>query len=319
MPVVRKAFTLVELLVVIAIIGILIALLLPAVQSAREAARRLQCTNNLKQIALAMHSYHTAVGSLPQGCLLEPGDTGRLGGTWYDDCTWVYRMGPYIEQQGWFDAFDFTKSCSHPDNISARKQRISLFECPSDGGIENQWDDPRWSRMRYNYAVNWGNTSTAQQATRGNQTFGGAPFTFKKPKKFSDIRDGLANTLMLSEVITAKGSGWDGSIGDCTLCRGGQGFETWTGPNSTLPDEVDETAPRDSGSYGLNCIVGLARRPTNETPFPPDLHHAARSRHPGGVNAALCDGSVQFFNDSIDLSIWRALSTTQGGEVIDML
>lgn len=317
MRIFRNAFTLVELLVVIAIIGILIAMLLPAVQAAREAARRMQCTNNLKQIALGMHNYEAAIGSLVPGCLLEAGDPSRSVGNWFDDTTWIYMMGPYIEQQSWFEMFDFNKSAADSDNYNARRQLIQTFSCPSDGAVQNQGDHLNWSRYRYNYAVNWGNTSTVQQPTRGTETFGGAPFTFKQPKKFSEFTDGLANTLIVSEVITAKYSGWDGSIGDCTICRGGQGFETWTGPNSALPDQVDETVPRDNGNFGLNAVLGYSGRPTT-VPFPPDLHHAARSQHPGGVNAALCDGSVRFFGDAIELTTWRALSTTKGGEVFEL-
>ena len=315
----KIGFTLVELLVVITIIGILISLLLPAVQSAREAARRMQCGNNLKQISLGMHNYHTARGCFPQGCLLKPGMAGRWGG-WFDEYTWIHFMGPYIEQQAWFDMFDFSLALEAPENKQARAVYVGLFACPSDSAAKNQWWSDPYLRWRYCYVVNWGNTSTGQQATRGTSpdlaTFGGAPFTFHDPVAIAQIRDGTSNTLMLSEVIPAKGPEWEGSLGDCTLCRGGQGFETWTGPNSALPDLVDETCP-PSGEPGINCAVGLAGVPFSN-PFPTNLHHAARSQHPGGVNAALCDGSVQFFTNSIDLSTWRALSTAKGGEVASM-
>ncbi len=311
----KSAFTLVELLVVITIIGILISLLLPAVQAAREAARRLQCGNNLKQLGLAMHNYHTAKGCFPQGCLFKPGMTNRMGGTFFDDCTWIHYMGPYLEQQAWFDSFDFSASCSDAKNKAAREVYISVFACPSDSAAKNQFYDVNWSRWRHCYAVNWGNTSTGQQATRDSVAFGGAPFTWHRPATIAEIRDGTSNTLMMAEVIPAKGPNWEGSIGDCTLCRGGQGFEAWTGPNSPLPDQVDETCPPD-GEMGINCIVGLSSRPGNDPPWPTELHHAARSQHPGGVNAALCDGSIQFFSNSIDLGTWRALSTSKGGEVV---
>ncbi len=312
------AFTLVELLVVIAIIGILISLLLPAVQAAREAARRAQCSNNLKQLALGMHLYLDGHGSFPPGCLLAPGMAGRQGFRWYDDCTWAHAILPYIEQQNVYDRFDLKLSCSHANNKPARQVKIALMACPSDGLAENEWQSATWSRVRYNYAVSWGNTSTSQQATRGTETFGGAAFTWNTPTPMADLRDGSSNTLLLAEVISAKGASWQGSLGDCTICRGGQGFETWTGPNSPIPDAVDQTCPDQGDLRGINCVVGLTQAPGEGSPFPPNLHHAARSQHPGGVHAALGDGAVRFFSDSTDLALWRGLSTSQGGEVLQL-
>ncbi len=311
-------FTLVELLVVITIIGILISLLLPAVQAAREAARKLQCSNNLKQLALGMHNYHVARECFPQGCLMQQYETGRAGsgGPWYNDCTWLAYMGPYIEQQAWFDLYNFSVSCHHSVNEQAHKFKVATMICPSDSAAQNEWSSAEWGRWRYCYVVNWGNTSTIQQPTRDTVTFLGAPFTFKRPVTIAEIRDGTSNTLMMSETVPAKAADWDGPLGDCTVCRGGQGFESWTGPNSPLPDQVDQTCPAAGNGQGINCVVGYPSLPPFSGTYPTELHHAARSQHPGGVNASLCDGSVQFFTDSIDLSIWRALSTTKGGEVV---
>ncbi len=221
-------------------------------------------------------------------------------------------MGPFIEQQPYYDAFDFNYSCTDPINKQARKNKLAVFACPSDGCSENQWDHDFWARVRYNYVVNWGNTSSAQQETRGTEEFAGAPFTWGKPRRFSNIIDGTSSTLMLSEVLNPKGPDWEGSLGDITICRGGQAFETWTGPNSDMPDIVERSCP-STGNF--NCELGYPGVPV-DVPFPPNLHHAARSKHPGGVNAAMCDGSVHFFSDNIDLFTWRALSTTQGHEII---
>lgn len=314
----RHGFTLVELLVVITIIGILIALLLPAVQAAREAARRAQCSNNLKQLSLGMHNYHSARNCFPQGCLFKPGMPARFGG-WYDEFTWAHYLAPYIEQEAWLKMFDFNRGLTEAVNWDARKVYVAAYACPSDSAAKCQFYSDLYARWRYCYVVNWGNTSTGQQPTRGaspnDVKFAGAPFTFHRPVSIEEITDGTSSTLMMSEVIPAKGPDWEGSLGDCTLCRGGQGFETWTGPNSSVPDSVDETCP-PPGTPGINCVVGYPTAPW-PTPFPTDLHHAARSQHPGGVNAAMCDGSVRFFINSIDLFTWRALSTTRGGEVIN--
>lgn len=311
-----KAFTLVELLVVIAIIGILIALLLPAVQAAREAARRMNCSNNVKQLSLAMHNYHDVHKSFAAGCLLAPGMTPRLSSTWYDDYTWYHYLMAYLELGNYIKLFDYRKSAYDSAHLAARKIKVPLFECPSDSMAENEFFSDNWARWRACYAVNWGNTSTSQQPTRGTEEFAGAPFTFREGIRIAEIRDGTSHTLMMSEVIPAKGPNWDGSLGDICLCRGGQSFVSWTTPNSFVPDAVDETCPVDNGKLGINCVIGYAPRPGNSAPYPGDLHHAARSQHPGGVNVALCDGSVRFVADDIDLTTWRALSTTHGNEIL---
>ena len=343
-----QAFTLVELLVVIAIIGILIALLLPAVQAAREAARRSACKNNLRQVALAMHNHESAIRRLPRGCY---GDYNSGGGRprrqgspqllpWYEDTTWAYLLTPYIEEGNVTDLFNLDLTANAPENEAARRVKIAVYECPSDQAIRNEFSNNFWARWRYNYAVNWGNTSTSQSmgnsmppnsagvrtdtSTGADQlpdaTFGGAPFTFGVGVKFAKINDGLSNTLMVAEKITGKGSnteiyGTMGSFGDCTLCRGGQGFQTWTRPNSDRPDLDDSACP--DAEPDIHCEVG-GPAPAGTT-YPQEDHQAARSKHPGGVNAALCDGSVQFYTDDIDIFVWRALGTSQGDEVVNEL
>ncbi len=309
-------FTLVELLVVIAIIGILIALLLPAVQAAREAARRAQCVNNLKQIALGMHTYHDSRRALPFGAIRGPGsvDSSRqdtTSGRWFDDFTWLSQIGPQIEQQAWYDSFDFKVTVSHPKNDTGRRTKVAIFGCPSDGLVENEWYSNIWARVRTNYVVNWGNTGYAQKDQNSNWRFCGAPFTFARSIKFDHLTDGLSRTLMLSETLTPKGADWEGPLGETIIATGGQTFDSYVTPNSKVPDEVNRRCPVDPRFANL-CIV--AADITSSIPL---THHcAARSKHPGGVNAAFCDGSVHFFSENIDLAVWRALSTSQGGETL---
>jgi len=315
-----SAFTLVELLVVIAIIGILIALLLPAVQAAREAARRAQCVNNLKQIALAMHTYHDSRRALPFGAIRGPGsvDPSRQDvttGRWYDDFTWLSQIGPQIEQLAWYNLFNFKVTVSHPANYEARKTKIELFGCPSDGIAENEFYPPNnpqlWARVRTNYVVNWGNTGYSQKDQNSTWRFGGAPFTFARSIKFDHITDGLSRTLMLSETLTPKGADWEGPLGETIIATGGQTFDSYVTPNSEVPDAVNRRCPVDI-RFMNRCIV--VADITNDIPL--NHHCAARSNHPGGVNAAFCDGSVTFFSNNIDLQVWRALTTSQGGETI---
>jgi len=312
----NRAFTLVELLVVIAIIGILIALLLPAVQAAREAARRMECTNHLKQLALGMLNYESARKGFPPAAISwEPAEYGSRGpGTWYDDHGWYSQIGPYIEQQAWYDSIDFRVSFSHERNDRPRRQMIGLFACPSDKGIQrNEWDSTTWARVRANYVVNFGNTNYGQTAKAG-VLFGGAPFTYRRHTPMSELTDGTSNTLMMSEILalpelSSQCHGcWGGPLSDLSTSLGGQTFEGWLPPNSPVGDEV------------ARLIVAAEYYRKNGIPVPTPASDsklqsfAARSHHPGGVQAALCDGSVHFFNSTIDLAVWRALSTAAGGE-----
>jgi prepilin-type N-terminal cleavage/methylation domain-containing protein len=303
-------FTLVELLVVIAIIAILVTLLLPAVQAAREAARRTQCINNLKQLALGMLNFESARQGFPAAAVSwTPDDyAGRGPGSWYDDHGWYSQTGPYIEEQAWYDMIDFDLSFSHQANSLGRRHKIPMFGCPSDVGlVENEWQSPTWARLRGNYVVNFGNTNYGQQEKAG-VPFLGAPFTSVKMTPLRRITDGSSKTLMMSEikVVLPNGPGWGGPLSDFTTALGGQTFQGWLPPNSPVPDEI------------ARLIVGPDYYLNNKIPVPIPASHsytqsiAARSHHTGGVNAVRCDGSVQFAPDDIDLPVWRALSTAEG-------
>ena len=314
-----SAFTLIELLVVIAITGLLLALLLPAVQAARESARRAQCSNNIKQISLGLIGYHTALGSFPPGARMGPTtpNGAPCPGGWNCDFTWQAFTGPYIDEMVWFDLFDFKVCISWYTNYQGRMMVIPTFICPSSAGVGIVTDpdpsDPRlnleFSRLRTNYVVNWGNTSYGQ-VTLAGVAFKNAPFTFVTPIKFKSIQDGLSHTLLLSETLTPVLTNiYAGSIAETSLNEGGATFNTYITPNSTAPDLSFRGCPVP-GDGGTNCQV--------ENNWPNANYYAARSLHPGGVNASFCDGSVHFFSDEIDLSVWRALSTSQGSESIGL-
>ncbi len=332
----RRAFTLIELLVVIAIIAVLIALLLPAVQAAREAARRAQCVNNLKQIGLALQNYHDVQGSFPYGAKAT---------SW---ATWYHAMLPYIEASTLSNSYNFQGSgCSTPpltysgpENATATNSRINSFSCPSD-----QNDAPLAGVVSMNYGANFGNTGTGfwqcTTATIGGVTvaFGGAPFSwinayqgctnpytnqYSNTYGIASITDGTSNTMLVAEVIQGHDLGPVNTYDLRGFIQYGSsaGFSTLLGPNSPLPDDLNAATncvnkapnpPCEFRGIGLTNIQGAD--PRNGSMVPID-QYASRSRHPGGVNAVNADGSVHFYKNSINIGVWRAASTTRGGEVI---
>jgi prepilin-type N-terminal cleavage/methylation domain-containing protein len=312
----KSGLTLIEVLVAIAIIGILISTLLPAMQSAREASRRAHCSNNVKQIALAMHHYHDSLQELPPGAISWVGEfVGKRAGPgdWFDDHGWYSQIGPYIEQQTWHDMIDFDVSFSDVTNLAPRRMSIPLYSCPSDGQKRNEWDSPWWARVRGNYVVNFGNTVYGQTEKNGVR-FRGAPFSYHRSSRMNQIRDGLSHTLMISECITIDeldrdgGGDWGGPISDMATSLGGQTFQAWLTPNSRELDDVARMCPPMNVWNGLPGCNFIGYDMTQQS-------LAARSHHAGIVHAARCDGSVGAMADEIDLSAWRALATSKGDEI----
>ena len=314
----KPGFTLLELLVVIAMIGVLLALLLPAVQSSREAARRAQCTGNLKQIALAMHNYVGVHSVLP------PGKKGCCWGTWL-----VYVL-PELEQQPLYNAwnscginspgvpanYDLDLRYFGAANVTVTSTRLGVYLCPSDfsnAPITAAVNGRTYACTSQNYAANFGNTTVLQTDYQGIP-FGRAPFVdigspfgdYGQPARatvgFNAITDGTSNTLLLSEVVVGQGVDLRGFSwwGDAAT------FETFSTPNSSFPDVLFSL---------IYCINQPPNPPcTVATTALPEMY-AARSRHPGGVNVAMVDGSVRFFKDGVNLQIWRYASTIAGAEV----
>jgi prepilin-type N-terminal cleavage/methylation domain-containing protein/prepilin-type processing-associated H-X9-DG protein len=304
----RVGFTLIELLVVIAIIAILIGLLLPAVQKVREAAARTQCMNNLKQLGLALHNYHDANQKFPSG--IAPSNRCCFG-------TWVVPTLPYMEQDNLYKLYvDYStgpNTYSAVPNRPVTTTRLKVMSCPSDN--QNTFATGGVNITLHNYVVNMGNTGIIRDPatafvvvtnTYGSSgvTYGGAPFKVSQPMTIQGISDGSSNTLMVSETL----QGANNDLRGLTWWGYGSGFMTYLGPNSSSPDIMQDANYCKNQPPNAPCFAPY----TTDQP----ITLAARSRHSGGINAALGDGSVRFFSNSVDLLTWRALGTAQGGEVV---
>jgi prepilin-type N-terminal cleavage/methylation domain-containing protein len=308
----QSGFTLVELLVVIAIIGILVALLLPAVQSAREAGRRTQCANSMRQLALAAHGYHDTYKKMIKGARTWAGDPLPPGnGQWYDDHGWYGPILPFIEQQNVYSKIDWMKNFSDAVNEAARRARVTTFECPNDGLKENEFSTTTWARWRGNYVVCWGNTNYGQTDRNGVKGYPGA-FSYRPNRSLAALTDGTSNTLLFSECVTTSGPGWDGPIAEIQIATGGQTFTAWLTPNAKVNDEVQRQCP--AANY-LNGIPGCTNLGGGQE-F--NAYFTARSKHPVGVNASLADVSTRFVANSVDLAVWRALSTANEGTPVEV-
>ncbi len=307
----RSAFTLVELLVVIAIIGVLVSLLLPAVQAAREAARRMSCRNNLKQLSLALHNYELSHRKFPPGRLPFPFVFSPQA-----------QLLPYVEQGNVQNLLNFSNppltfgSFPHAAaNEAVAKTPLELFLCPSDAlrVPGSDFGAVNYPASTGSGLVNNGSINAADGVIFAVSTIG-----------FRDITDGTSQTIVFSESILGNGSN---STGALPLDRVRQTIELTAGTPTTPAACAPGGSTLWSGQRGSKWINGHFADtlynhfypPNSETPDCNNGHHnyaltAARSFHPGGVNAALCDGSVQFVQESIDLTVWRALATRSGGE-----
>jgi prepilin-type N-terminal cleavage/methylation domain-containing protein/prepilin-type processing-associated H-X9-DG protein len=297
----RAAFTLVELLVVIAIIGVLVALLLPAVQAAREAARRMSCGNNLKQLALAMHNYHDTHGKLPYSAA----HWGHGG--------WVKMTLPFIEQRALHEKWTEGLVYSSQPNLDLCRIQLKSHMCPTDRWTFSTWGNGGQRMANMNYAVNLGNTTVYRVSPFNGVTFQGAPFEYvenhaaNRPPtySFAAITDGTSSTLMLAEVR----QGQRPSSGPQTDLRGLQwyghhaGITTLEVPNTKVPDYIQSgwcADPTGAAAIGMPCATESGQD-TGSTP----KNLSSRSLHPGGVQTAMCDGSVQYVSNNIDLITWR--------------
>jgi prepilin-type N-terminal cleavage/methylation domain-containing protein/prepilin-type processing-associated H-X9-DG protein len=327
-----RGFTLIELLVVIAIIAILISLLLPAVQQAREAARRTQCKNNLKQIGLALHNYLDVHRGFPPAFVSDV-STGvnTPGGEWSPHA----RILPFLEQANLYNLADLGLAYDDPANGTIASQRIATFMCPSEPLDQVRTDSGTGLPIHYpvNYGYNAGTWNVWDNTTRtpGNGSFA-TNFSFK----MRDFRDGTSNTLCFSEVKAYTPYNRDGDNGTSTIpgtaaevdalvalggsnksnsghTEGVDGRVHQTGFTTTLVPNSFVTVPAGDASRGGDYTSCREDKNCTTSTF---AAVTSRSYHTGAVNALMMDGSVHSISENIDLGTWRDLGQRNDGNVI---
>jgi prepilin-type N-terminal cleavage/methylation domain-containing protein len=310
----RRGFTLVELLVVIAIIGVLVGLLLPAVQAAREAARRTQCLNTIKQLGIALHNFESARGEFPTGAIwTDNNGDGSVGPYEGARINFHAQLFPYIEKSTVYDITDFKASAGlgavwwYGNNVDATNAALTYLHCPSDGLGGDFFSYPgspnKTARNNYFGVFNGLQASDLRSEDSTKWAF----FDALRATKISNIEDGTSNTLALAEGLTGPDSDARGTAWSDEPC--GAVVYTELLPNSNLPDRClrssiwchdlpEQNRPSSYGDLGVTTTC------------------ASRSAHVGGVQVVMADSSAQFVNESIDIVIWRALATIAGNEVI---
>ena len=330
-------FTLVELLVVIAIIGILIALLLPAVQAAREASRRMSCQNNLKQLGLALQGHATAWGSFPAGI-------GKTPQTSFSAHAMIL---PYLEGQTLHKMIDLEEplmlggggsATVNPVQANAARTVVSVFLCPSDNA------EPRFSEF-LNFSApdeTSGGTNYMVCGGSGTETYydlrypSDGAFWQESSVRFRDIQDGTSHTMVFSESLLGNSCDINGPTPEdpkrymANMCNQHSLSSEGPGLSGIVNPDVESIVAGATywrGCRGATWIWGRQQVNTFSAYMPPNTSvpdmaargigfFAARSNHPGGVNAVFADGSVRFINETIPLEIWRASSTRASGEII---
>lgn len=291
----RRGFTLIELLVVIAIIAILVALLLPAVQQAREAARRAQCKSNLKQIGVALHNYHDSASALPAGNIVVQGASNPFGWGW----TWHSKILPYVDQTPLYERVqnvmgsDAGISTDAEQRLAGRDTRIPVFQCPSQaGGNLNYGGQGGYQPSNYNGNVGTNTFNSNECDTWNDICFrANGIFFMNSSIRMRDVTDGLSNTMMALEVQTKLSPTMAGDDRKYNFSVGGDG-----------------NPPTDISEY----LMGAE---TND-PINGGTTECAGSFHTGGCHILFSDGAVRFLSENLNMTIYRALATREGEELV---
>ena len=321
----KSGFTIVELLVSISIIGILIALLLPAVQAAREAARRISCRNNLKQIGLALHNYQSINSSFPPTfCTTPLENAAGTGASWS-----VHgRLLPQLDQGNAYDKIDLDADWHQQVETGVTFMKVPVFLCPSEPNDHSRTNGGSTYVAPHTYGFNFGTWLVYDPAT---ETVGDGAFVINRGTAIPEFRDGLSNTLAVAEVkayqsyvrnTQSPGSKAPTTPADLAGLSGQlkrTGHAVWPDGRVHHSGVTTVFTPNTRVSYlsgGAEYDIDFNSQQEGKSAS--RITYAAitsRSYHPGMVNVLLMDGSVRWMADSVDETVWRALGTRQGGEV----
>lgn len=302
----RFGFTLIELLVVIAVISLIMSMLLPAVQKAREAARRLQCSNNLKQLGLALHNYHDAFQKFPPGYLsngvTEMQPTDAETGTGF---SWMTMLLPMVEQDTVYDDFDFSLAANDPANTDNQHHIIATLLCPSDNEMEK-----KFIMMDGSNEIEVGATNYVGVYGYGNARMMpgmGTGLLFRNSEvQFRDVKDGTSQTLAIGErTQELHRSIWSAAMPGYTVNAGME----------MMPMHMEGSSSLVLGHVGMDAMPPMMMMPMHHTPNSTSHVVNFSSNHPGGTNFVAVDGSVHFLSDNVYYDVFRHLGEIDDGQL----
>ncbi len=322
----QRGFTLVELLVVIAVIGMLVSLLLPAVQAARESARRSQCSNNLRQIGLGMLAFHDAKGAFPAAYLSQPGgamgpadsETGDAGPGW----TCLVQILPFIEQGNLHASFDLKSPCWAPVNAQAALKVVPTYLCPSVSVESTHYvvkradGTPLADFGRSHYVANAGRNEVWEDLDQNLTNEADGPLFRNSRIRIKDITDGTSHTVFLGEKTPFHSDAtWVGIVPGSTTFPSGN-FPVATG-DAAAPQINVHSGPSDDHGHddedGHDHHATIIHPPNGPFGYVDEMY----SEHDGGCYVAFGDGSVRFIDEQINPLVWSAMSSRAGGETLD--
>jgi prepilin-type N-terminal cleavage/methylation domain-containing protein/prepilin-type processing-associated H-X9-DG protein len=314
----RKAFTLVELLVVIAIVGVLVALLLPAIQAARESARRSECANHLRQVGIGLHSFHDARGYFPSAYLSQPGgamgdadEAGDAGPGW----TCLFQLLPYVEGANTRERFTLTEPCWAPINSQAGLAVVTTYLCPSAVNASSHYTakdglgNALAELSRAHFVFSAGRAEVWEEPSQDLRKLADGVFFRNSRIRIKDIPDGTSHTVFAGEQTPFHSdSTWVGIVPGSQTCPNYANF------SPGIP--CDAAAPQinvHSGPGGADEGLVIIHPPNSPLGFVDEMV----SQHPGGANVLFGDGDVQFISELINPQVWAAMATRAGNETIE--